>query len=112
MQKSNLLPSRHLVDTGYVDAELVVESSRKYGIELFGPMRLNPCWQAREGGIEATQFQIDWDNQKARCPMGKQSAYWSEYQTERSNFVNPSRSAAQAVVTSTVTIKPKVSTRI
>jgi hypothetical protein len=25
------------VDTGYVDAELVVESSRKYGIELFAP---------------------------------------------------------------------------
>jgi len=81
MQENNLLPSRHLVDTGYVDAESVVESSRKYGIELFGPMRLNPSWQAREGGIEATQFQIDWDNRQARCPMGKQSSYWSEYQT-------------------------------
>ena len=81
MQKNNLLPSRHLVDTGYVDVELVVESSRKYGIELFGPMRLNPSWQAREGGIEATQFQIDWDNRQAQCPMGKQSVYWHEYQT-------------------------------
>lgn len=30
MQENNLLPSRHLVDTGYVDARLVVESSRKY----------------------------------------------------------------------------------
>ena len=59
----------------------MVESSRKYGIELFGPMRLNPSWQAREGGIEATHFQIDWDNRQARCPMGKQSSYWSEYQT-------------------------------
>ncbi|MCA1638374.1 MAG: IS1182 family transposase [Acidobacteria bacterium] len=81
MQKNNLLPSRHLVDTGYMDAELVVGSSRKYGIELFGPMRLNPSWQARERGIDAAQFQIDWDNRQARCPMGKQSAYWSEYQT-------------------------------
>jgi transposase len=82
MQANNLLPSRHLVDTGYVDAELVVESSRKYGIELFGPMRLNPSWQARTGGIDAAQFQIDWDNQKASCPMGKQSVYWHEYQTK------------------------------
>ncbi len=82
MQANNLLPSRHLVDTGYVDAELVVESSRKYGIELFGPMRLNPSWQAREGGIDASQFQIDWDNRQARCPMGKQSVYWHEYQTK------------------------------
>jgi transposase len=82
LQASNLLPARHLVDTGYVDAELVVESARKYGIELFGPMRLNPSWQAREGGIDAAQFQIDWDNRQARCPMGKQSVYWHEYQTK------------------------------
>jgi transposase len=82
MQKNNLLPSRHLVDTGYVDAELVVESSRKYGTELFGPMRINPSWQAREGGIDAAQFQIDWDHRQAQCPMGKQSAYWHEYRTK------------------------------
>jgi transposase len=82
LQENNLLPARHLVDTGYIDAELVVESSRKYAIELFGPMRLNPSWQSREGGIDARQFQIDWDHQQARCPMGKQSAYWHEYQTK------------------------------
>jgi hypothetical protein len=82
LQANNLLPSRHLVDTGYVDAQLVIESSRKYGIELFGPMRLNPSWQAREGGIDASQFQIDWDHRQARCPMGKQSVYWYEYQTK------------------------------
>jgi transposase len=82
LQKNNLLPARHLVDTGYVDAELVVESSRRYGIELFGPMRLNPSWQARTGGIDAAQFQIDWNNKLARCPSGKQSVYWHEYQTK------------------------------
>lgn len=82
LQEKNLLPARHLVDTGYVDAELIVESSRKYGIELFGPMRLNPSWQAREGGLDAAQFQIDWDRKQARCPMGKQSVYWHEYQTK------------------------------
>jgi transposase len=82
LRERNLLPARHLVDTGYVDAELVVESSRRYGTELFGPMRLNPSWQARTGGIDAAQFQIDWDNKLARCPTGKQSVYWHEYQTK------------------------------
>lgn len=82
MQANDLLPARHLVDTGYIDARLVIESAGKYGIELFGPMRINPSWQARTGGIDAAQFQIDWDNRQARCPAGKQSAYWSEYQTK------------------------------
>jgi len=82
MQENDLLPARHLVDSGYIDAELVIESSRKYGIELFGPMRLNPSWQSRERGIDAAQFQIDWDKKLARCPLGKQSANWSEYQTK------------------------------
>jgi len=82
LQEKDLLPARHLVDTGYIDAQLVIESSRKYGIELLGPMRLNPSWQAREGGIDAAQFQIDWDKKQARCPLGKQSVYWYEYQTK------------------------------
>ena len=82
LQKNNLLPSRHLVDTGYIDAELVVESSNKYGIELFGPMRLNPSWQARTGGLDAGQFQIDWDRRQAKCPAGKESVYWHECQTK------------------------------
>ncbi len=82
MQANDCPPARHLVDTGYIDAQLVIESSRTYGIELFGPMRMNPSWQARTGGIDAGQFQIDWDNQKAQCPTGKQSAYWHEYQTK------------------------------
>jgi transposase len=78
LEKNNLLPSKHLVDTGYVDAQLVIESSRKYGIELFGPMRLNPSWQSRTGGYDRTQFQIDWDHRKVRCPEGKTSTYWNE----------------------------------
>ena len=84
LQANGLLPARHLVDSGYTDARLVIESSSKYAVELFGPMRLNPSWQARSGGIDAGQFRIDWDHRKARCPMGKQSAYWSEYQTKES----------------------------
>jgi transposase len=75
-----LPPSRHLVDAGYVDADLLVESADKCGIELFGPTRNNPSWQTRTGGIDATQFQIDWDNRQAVCPADRSSAEWLEGQ--------------------------------
>ncbi len=81
LSKRGLLPSRHFVDTGYVDAGLLVESSEKYNVELFGPTRLNPSWQSREGGYDSSKFLIDWDNRKATCPEGKQSVYWYEHQT-------------------------------
>ena len=80
LHQKQLLPSRHLVDAGYVDAELLVQSADKYGIELFGPTRLNSSWQAREGGIDATQFEIDWDHRQALCPAGKRSIGWQECQ--------------------------------
>jgi transposase len=75
-----LNPSQHVVDAGYIDADLIVESQNKYGIELFGPTRLNPSWQAREGGFDSSQFVIDWDRQQVSCPAGKQSVYWYEHE--------------------------------
>ena len=80
LSNKNLLPSRHFVDAGYVDAALLVESREKYEIELFGPTRLNPSWQMREGGYDQAQFQIDWEKKIATCPEGKQSVHWYEHQ--------------------------------
>jgi transposase len=34
-----LLPGKHLTDTGYVDAELFVQSRQEYGVDLVGPTR-------------------------------------------------------------------------
>ena len=39
-----LLPSEHLVDAGYVDATLLVESQQKHNLELIGPIRDNVSW--------------------------------------------------------------------
>ena len=83
LSRKQLLPSRHFVDAGYIDADLLVESADKYGIELFGPTRGNSSWQSREGGLDATQFQIDWDNRQAVCPAGKRSVHWHECQTNQ-----------------------------
>ena len=79
LEKKGLLPTRHLVDAGYVDAELLVESEKRFGVELFGPARGNPSWQTREGGYAADRFAIDWERRAARCPEGKSSSYWHEY---------------------------------
>jgi transposase len=81
LEKKRLLPAVHLVDAGYVDAALLVESEKAYGVELFGPTRVNPSWQARTGGYTAELFKIDWDKRHAICPQGRTSTYWLEQQT-------------------------------
>lgn len=77
--EKNLSPKEHFVDSAYVDAELLVKSQHE-DIELVGPTRLNHSWQKKtEGGIDSSQFQIDWQRQHATCPMGKISISWREY---------------------------------
>jgi len=48
LKDKDLLPERHIVDTGYLDAELLVESQRDFGVDLIGPARRDYKWQARE----------------------------------------------------------------
>jgi len=74
LAKQDLLPDRHVVDSGYTDGKLLVDSQVEWGVELFGPMRPDNSWQSREeGGFDVSQFKIDWDNQVAICPDGKPS---------------------------------------
>ena len=87
-----LLPKRHLVDTGYVDAELLVSSRQRHDVELFGPPRDGQSWQAREGGYDQAQFLVDWDNQQATCPEGKVSRSWATYQRKPDGHSPDSRS--------------------
>jgi transposase len=35
------------MDTGYVTAEHLVNSRAQYGVEIVGPVRSDPSWQAR-----------------------------------------------------------------
>ena len=78
LQRRGLLPGTHLVDTGFLDAELLVESRDDYGVDLLGPTRLDDPWQAREGaGFDAQHFQIDWEREQATGPVGKTSTGWT-----------------------------------
>jgi transposase len=88
LQQRELLPKQHLVDTGYVDAELRVSSQRDYQVELIGPARPDVKWQARAGqGFEAARFPIDWQRQQATCPMGRTSISWTPAIDKRTNHV-------------------------
>jgi transposase len=78
LEGTGLWPHTHIVDTGYVDATLLVASRRDYGVDLLGPTRADSHWQARAGsGFEASRFHLDWEQQQATCPNGNLSASWT-----------------------------------
>lgn len=73
-----LLPAKHIADTGFVNSKLFVESSEEYGISLIGPTRSDNHWQAKEKtGFSAQNFVIDWEQKQATCPEGQLSSSWT-----------------------------------
>ncbi|WP_370151284.1 transposase [Streptacidiphilus sp. EB129] len=73
-----MLPERHHLDSGYPSADLVISSTRSYGVALITPVLLDTSHQARAGqGFAAHDFTIDWDNHQAICPAGKTSSTWN-----------------------------------
>jgi transposase len=77
LEKSELLPSEHLVDKGYTASHVLVDSQQRHGVVIVGPVADDPSWQARSGdGFTKAQFQVDWDRQVVICPEGKQSISW------------------------------------
>lgn len=88
LERKELLPAEHIVDTGYVDAKLLVESQRDYQIDLMGPTRKNYRWQASQRtSYDADHFLIDWEKQQATCPEGRSSSSWTPAIDNRKNEV-------------------------
>ncbi|GHO47431.1 hypothetical protein KSX_55940 [Ktedonospora formicarum] len=88
LDRKHLLPTKHIVDTGYVDAKLLVESQRDYQIDLVGPTRKNYHWQATlHTGFDVSHFPIDWERQQATCPQGCTSTSWTPAIDNRKNEV-------------------------
>jgi transposase len=78
LAQHHLLPDEQVVDTGYVDAELLVSSQQNYGITLLGPVLSDNSWQAKAGkGFDVGSFQLDWQAEIATCPQGQTSYRWS-----------------------------------
>ena len=77
LQERDLLPKEHLVDAGYVDARALAEGTSIYGLDLIGPTKLDPSWQARQGvPYGLSSFVIDWEKEQAICPQGQPSQGW------------------------------------
>ena len=77
LSKVGRLPSEHLVDAGYADAPVLLESQRTYGVTLIGPVADDPSWQARSGqGFTKADFVVDWDRHVVTCPACKQIISW------------------------------------
>jgi len=71
------LPAEHLVDKGYTDSHVLVDSQRKYGITITGPVADDSSWQYQAStGFAKADFVIDWEQRTATCPAGKQSFSW------------------------------------
>lgn len=79
LAQRHLLPQTHLVDAGYVDAGLLVESRESYGVDLLGPVSRNNQWQAKAGkGYDLSGFEVDFVAREATCPQGHTSIDWKE----------------------------------
>jgi transposase len=79
LARRHMLPQTHLVDAGYVDAGLLVESRERYGAELLGPVSRNNQWQAKAGkGYDLSGFEVDFAAREATCPQGHKSIDWKE----------------------------------
>ena len=60
------LPAEHLVDKGYTDAHVLVDSQREYGVTIVGPVAEDPSWQAQtHTGFSKADFLINWHTQTA-----------------------------------------------
>ena len=93
-----LAPSEHLADAGYVSAGHVVTARERYGIDLIGPPRPDQSWQKQqEGAFRATDFTVDWERQRVRCPEGHESTTWGDYKDHASgqSYIRAGFSPAQ-----------------
>ena len=79
LAERKLPPQEHLVDTAYIDAELLVKSAQAHQITLVGPARPKAGWQNKVAGAYGyDQFTVDWERKQVRCPPGNWSLPWHE----------------------------------
>jgi transposase len=103
LAQHQLLPDEQIVDTGYVDADLLVSSKETYGITLLGPVLSDNSWQAKAGkGFDMGSFHLDWQAEHAICPQGQTSQSFRRA-GERIEVVFPKETCAGCPVRSDCT---------
>jgi transposase len=72
-----LLPSKHYIDGGYTNAEVIVKAKEEYAVTVVGPLQVETSPQARaDEGFSQANFKVDWQAEKVTCPQGQESAQW------------------------------------
>jgi transposase len=72
----DLLPAEHLLDSGYVAADVLVASQQQQ-VDVIGPVLSDNSWQAQQAdGLDVSCFALDWEARQAICPAGKVSVNW------------------------------------
>jgi transposase len=86
LEQKALVPSEHLVDSGYTNVANLHISRQVYAVDVVGPVAADPSWQARAGeGFDHSHFVIDWEQHLVTCPAGKQSVSWLPLHDERAS---------------------------
>ena len=97
LANKELLPSEHLLDTAYVDAEHLVTSQEAYQVELVGPVLADNSWQAKlPEGFDHSCFAIDWEKKQVRCPQGHFNGSWQEKTDDAGNSLVEVRFSSQS----------------
>lgn len=77
LAEKKVLPNQHLVDKGYVDAEILAKSQHIHQIDRVGPALPDTSWSAKEAErLDHSQFSIDWEAKSVTCPAGQKSRDW------------------------------------
>jgi Transposase DDE domain len=73
----DVLPGLHVLDSGSVDADLLVTAQTQHQSDGMGPPFGAYSRQRREGrGDDLQAFVRDWEAQQARGPQGQTSVHW------------------------------------
>jgi transposase len=84
LEAKDLLPQEHLLDRGYVDTTVLLNSPHKYGVEVIGPVKVDTTWQAQSGkGFDLSHFRIDWEQQTVTCPQGHVNQVWTDNRQDK-----------------------------
>ena len=87
LQARNLLPSQHIVDSGFMSADNYRQSHDDFKVDLVGPALADASWQSlAQSGFAHADFHIDWETQRVTCPGGHQSKSWSP-ETKRDSIL-------------------------
>ena len=94
LERRGLLPGEHLVDKGYTDSHVLVDSKQLHGVTIVGPVADDPSWQAHvKDGLTKAAFRVDWERQVVTCPAGKESISWLPHTWRRGGMVHEARFA-------------------